>query len=794
MKTTSLLPGTPVAALALALSLATAAGETILSDYRWSTLAGRASLGTEDGPPSGARFNRPQKLATDDAGNLFVSDWGNHTVRRIDTSGRVTTLAGTAGRYGFIDATGGDARFLYLGPITTDSLGNVYVADQSSTLRRITPAGAVTTVAGRRDVRGTQDGPALTATFDSVVSLARGPANDLYVLDGERVRRLADGQVATLLLGPYPVTDGNVTYQITHHFDLAAGRGGELYLAVWGRPQPDGATRALVLRRDAAGVLTVTYAGPDVNTWEWVERISTIAVEATGRVVGTVTQPNQPQAAGLVRFDGPTSYTRLAAPVESSGRPATLGGLATAATGEIYYTRTDNVVAGINAVGNLVFSAGTPSGGGDFRNPLSLAIDPAGNVWVADYVYKVLAGRPSTSAALRMVTPAGVVATVISEANLYDVHYGLPAVAATDAAGNAWFIHGVVRTDILSRVSPAGAITQASFLAGVSPMYPVTDCVVDPAGNFLVPEAGSNVVWQRTPDGTWTILAGTDHARGRVDATGAAARFDGPAAICRDASGNCFVLDNAYADGAPQSSYIRRITPTGAVTTINHDCLLDLTPVLGIRAVPTGIAVDSHGNFILAYPAAGFVARLANDVLTPIGGTVGVPGSTDAIGTDARFEAPGRVTIDAADRLFVADGNGTIRLGVPITAAPTIISQPASLTVYAGDTAQFAVTADGWPTPLYEWYCNDVQIPGANTRTLTIANAQATDVGRYWVRIINAVGTVHSVTATLTIAARPAPASAGKGGGGGAPSPGCLLALTLAWLIRHRHAGGRAAT
>ena len=101
--------------------------------------------------PTGAaaRFTNPIGVATDSAGNVYVADEFNHTIRKITPAGAVTTLAGTAGQSGSTDAAGAAARFNLPFGVAMDSAGNVYVADQfNHTIRKITPAGAVTTVVG----------------------------------------------------------------------------------------------------------------------------------------------------------------------------------------------------------------------------------------------------------------------------------------------------------------------------------------------------------------------------------------------------------------------------------------------------------------------------------------------------------------------------------------------------------------------------------------------------------------------------------------------------------------------
>jgi streptogramin lyase len=106
-------------------------------------------FGSTDATGAAASFNGPRGVATDGAGNVYVADWANSTIRKITPGGVVTTLAGTAGVFGSTDAIGAAARFFRPTGVATDSAGNVYVADAlNSTIRKITPAGAVSTVVG----------------------------------------------------------------------------------------------------------------------------------------------------------------------------------------------------------------------------------------------------------------------------------------------------------------------------------------------------------------------------------------------------------------------------------------------------------------------------------------------------------------------------------------------------------------------------------------------------------------------------------------------------------------------
>jgi sugar lactone lactonase YvrE len=142
-----------------------------------STLAGSSRWsGAEDGTGASARFNTPQGLAVDGAGNVFVADWGNNTIRKITPDGTVATFAGTAGSQGGTDGTGAVARFHGPSCVAVDGAGNLFIADTlNGALRKITPDGVVTTLAGTANSRGGADGTGAAARFQEPDSVGIFP-------------------------------------------------------------------------------------------------------------------------------------------------------------------------------------------------------------------------------------------------------------------------------------------------------------------------------------------------------------------------------------------------------------------------------------------------------------------------------------------------------------------------------------------------------------------------------------------------------------------------------------------
>ena len=156
-----------------------------------TTLAGSGVQGFANGTGTNAQFSNPSGVAVDSAGNVYVADYDNHRIRKITSAGVVTTLAGN-GTAAFADGTGTSARFNSPQGVAVDSAGNVYVADYNNQrIRKITSAGVVTTLAGQT-TPGSTDGTGTNARFNGPTGIAVTSGGILYVVDSDnnRIRKI----------------------------------------------------------------------------------------------------------------------------------------------------------------------------------------------------------------------------------------------------------------------------------------------------------------------------------------------------------------------------------------------------------------------------------------------------------------------------------------------------------------------------------------------------------------------------------------------------------------------------
>jgi hypothetical protein len=355
---------------------------TVTAGGEVTTRAGLAAAsGSADGTGSAARFHQPVGVAVDGAGTAYVVDSYNHTIRKVTASGVVTTLAGLAGYAGSADATGNAARFLYPAGITMDGAGNLYVTS-SHTIRKVTAAGEVTTLAGLALASGSADGAGSAARFWSPRGVAVDSVGTVYVADffNHTVRKVtAAGVVTTLagLAGTSGSEDGTGSEARFHYpAGVAVDAVGTVYVADYGN--------STIRKVTAAGVVT-TLAGLAGYPG---------SIDATG---------------SAARFSFPEGVT-----VDGAGT--------------VYVADTENgtirkVAAGgaVTTLAGLAGTSGSTDGTGSaawFDWPTGVAVDGVGTLYVAErFNHAIRRGAPAGPADLS----AGLVAYFPFDGNANDV-------------------------------------------------------------------------------------------------------------------------------------------------------------------------------------------------------------------------------------------------------------------------------------------------------------------------------------------------------------------------------------
>ena len=634
---TSLRPGKPVRLFHLAggswiditTSVDTAAGwvcgqTTSLSDFGvgaslpvLNVLAGHtAGAGSLDGTGPSAMFFQPDGVAVDGAGNVYVSDKWNTEIRKVTPSGVVTTIAGKSFvngsiSSGSVDGLGPAARFRYPQGVAIDGAGNLWVADGE--LRMIDPDDRVSTVTGY--------------TVGGAEAVTTDPAGNVYVSGGDDGVYVVDpAGAATLLLARDPSPACPTCY--SQFWGLAVDAAGNLYVGDVGS--------SVILKRTPDGAVTVLAGTPG----------------------------SQGHA------DGP-------GPIASFMNPY---GVAVDAGGQVYVADfgSDSIRV-ITPAGDVSTLAGSPGVDGftdgtgseaRFFYPSAVALDAAGNVYVAD----------QWNDAIRKVTPAGVVTTLAGTGPLTGAQDGLDATfdfgittanyANLAVAANGDTYVGELGNCDVRKVTPAGEVSTVAGTSGICFPY----IAVAPDASLYLSDMNAYVIWKVDPDGTREPFAGMEGQGGTADGV-EDARFAGPAGLVVAGDGSLWVLD-FYFDGQAENASIRQVTATGAVTTVRQG--------IGGQA-RGGLAIDAGGN--LYVPGQGDVRKFRPDgSLSVLAGSAGQVGYADGLGPAARFSGIlSGITVDPAGNVYVTDHfNHMIRQITPAGQVTTLAGQPSMVGTVPG--------------------------------------------------------------------------------------------------------------
>lgn len=621
-----------------------------------ATVAGGATPGFENGTGTAALFNQPHGLVVAANGDIYVADSQNHCIRKVTSSGVVTTFAGS-GVAGYANATGTAAQFNTPSGLAFDGTGNLFVADRyNHCIRKVTSARVVTHFSG---------GSPLTLTACHTFSIGDTGA----VCFGPNHPMIAVGQAMS---GP-GLAPGTIVVGITHRdgFEtdiiLSQPAIGKVDDVIWTGTPPGFAEGAsgvakfnspVALAFDA-GILYV--ADEDNHSIRKVESNGTVSTVAGNGTVG--------DANGL----GPAARFRCPA------------GLVFDLEGNLIIADTQNHVLRKIQVAPLIVAT-TPGAG---VGVISADIDAAalGLNIETTYYYRFL---PSGGGTL----PGGSFSLNDLPAIETKVATGLESTAAT--------LNGTV--------NPKGSPTSMVFEYSTDPnllgpwqvsTHSVTG-LSKPQGSVVVgtdtfvADESLNAIFKIDADGNMTLFAGAANGdAGFVIGTGTAARFDHPWGIAADNNGNLYVADGF-------NHAVRKITSGGVVSNFAGSGLAGYTNGAALTSrflFPKGIAVVGSGASLEVYVADTDnhrIRKIAAGQVTSYAGT-GVAGLANGAGGIAKFSSPHGLAATAAGVLYVADkGNDRVRL---ITAGGSVtelaqIASPVGLAINSATGNLFVSNRD----------------------------------------------------------------------------------------------------
>jgi uncharacterized protein (TIGR03437 family) len=633
-----------------------------------SRVAGTGSGGYsgDGGPATAAQLGSLMGMAADTGGNLYFA--GSQVIRKVSPSGTITTLAGN-GLQGYTGDGGlaTSARLSNPCSVAVDAAGNLYIADSTNQrIRKVSAAGIISTIAGN----GTEDysgdgGPATSASFSNPQAVAVDSAGAVYIADlRNRVRRVsADGTITTYA--------GNGSFG-------SAGDGGPATDASLSGPS--------ALAFDAAGNLYIAEASTN--------RIRKVT---PGGVITTVAGNG---TTGWAGDGGPATSARLSYPYGVAVDPAGNLYVADNLNARIRKVSSSGIITTIAGNGFISYSGdGGPASASQLYAASTLALDRAGNLFVGD------AGNYR----IRKISAAGMVSTVAGNGtNGYSGDggpatnaqiYGIAGLAI-DGSGNIYFTDG----HRVRRVSSAGTITtfagngSATFGGDGGPaanaqLYFPNSLAVDDSGNLFIADGSNGRIRKVSASGVITTVAG--------DRSAAATSQDGPA-------GTAMLSPGALALGPAGELYfsdagtrIRKLTSSGMIVTIagtgTQGYSGDGGPATAARfAGPQAMRFDESGNLYIADQGNHRIRRISPEgIVTTIAGNgqAGFAGDGGPA-TSASLSGPADLAMDARGNIYVADlWNNAIRILTPsglacaYSASPTSIQSPA-----AGGSVSIAIT------------------------------------------------------------------------------------------------------
>lgn len=619
-------------------------GNGILTPFAGS---GTQGYGGDGGPATSAALFNPRGLALDPAGNLYIADTGNFRIRKVNTAGIISTVAGN-GVSGFA-GDGGLAIAASFGPFTRialDNALNIYISDPSNhRIRKVTTDGLMHTFAGNGANGSTGDGgAALQASMEYPDGLAFDAAGSLYVadLDANRVRKIVANSAATIS---------------TIAGSGAQGESGDGGLATQARLNgPAGVALEGISALVIADQFGSRIRSVDLNTG----LISTLA-GMTGQV-------------GMAGDGGPAVNASLYSPLDLFIPTNTAGPVVLIADFNNFRVReiANGVISTVAGDGNYGYTGdGGIATDANLPAPDGIVVDARGNANVCD----TFANR------VRTIDPFGIInLTAGTGTPGYGGDNG-PAVAALladcqgialDSVGNLYIADTHNRR--IRKISPSGVINTVAGngvnnfggdggQAVNAELSGPQGVAVDAHGNIYIADTGNNRIREVTASGVITTIAGTAISGYAGDGNFAiSAQLNGPERVALDPAGNIYFTDNG-------NNVVRRVSTVGIITTVAGNGQYGYSgdgglAIAAMLANPIGLTIDALGGILIADADNRLIRRVDPDgTIATIAGN-----GSNALSGDGRpplstgFGSPADVAVDAAGNIYIADpGNGRVR-------------------------------------------------------------------------------------------------------------------------------------
>jgi Immunoglobulin domain/NHL repeat/Immunoglobulin I-set domain len=752
-----------------------------------TTVAGSAgSSGSIDGTGSAAQFNSPSGVAVDASANVWVADTSNHLIRRVTSAGAVSTFAGSAGSPGSTDGTGSAARFNALSGVAADAFGNLFVADTGNhTIRKITSTGVVSTFAGTPGSSGSTDGTGSAARFKSPYGVAADASGNVFVVDtgNHTIRKITSTGVVSTFAGT-PGSSGSTdgtgsAARFKSPYGVAADASGNVFVADTGN---------LVIRKITSTGVVSTFAGypgsgGGVDGPGDAARFSSpsgIAVDTSGNVFVTATTSNRICKITSARYVStigglPSGASGNVNGIGSAARFNSPFGVASDSSGNVFVAEKNNNVIRLGSPASVPPSITTQpgsltvtSGSSALFSAVASGSEPLSYQWKKNgaaissgtNALFTIASTGSLDAGNYTVVVSNAAGTVTSSGAVLTVNVPVsisshPASVTTSSGSSATFVVTATGTAPLAyqwrkngtNISGATSATYAIASVGAGDEASYDVIINNPVGSVTSAAATLTV---NTPVSIVTQPVSINVTSGSFASFSITAAGTSPTYQWRKngvniagANAASYVLTNALTTDVGAYSVVVT-NMLGSVTSSTANLVVNVPVTITTQPVSISKTVGAAASFsVTASGTAPLTYQWRKD------------GSNIAGATSATYTIPSINAAHAASYdVIVTNVVGSIvssGVMLNVNTPVAITTQPIDLTVATGSGATFSVVASGSAPLTYQWRKDGTNIAGATSASYTIPSAAAANAASYSVVVTNVVGSVTSNTATLTV-------------------------------------------